>query len=205
MVIRHTGENLKMKYLKEDYPRNLLLVIQLTAVYPTELPTEDITEDIKAGLNYALSTLSEREQAIIRMRYQEHLPLREIGIAIEVTTERIRSLGDKILRKLREPQRLGYIKYGKCGFETLIAKREEEKRNAKVDSQLRMTLEELDLTVRSFNCLKVRGCDTVGDIAALTEEEILKTKNLGKKSMIEIAEALQAIGVYNTAWDDFIE
>lgn len=169
------------------------------------MPTEDITEDIKAGLDYALSTLAEREQAIIRMRYQEHLSLREIGIEIGVTTERIRSLSDKILRKLREPQRLGYIKFGKCGYEALIAKREEEKRNAKVDSQLRMTLEELDLTVRSFNCLKVRGCDTVGDIAALTEEEILQTKNLGKKSMIEIAEALKAIGVYNTAWDEFIE
>lgn len=205
MVIRHTGENLKMKYLKEDYPKNLLLVIQLTAVYTTELPTEDITEDIKAGLDYALSTLAEREQTIIRMRYQEHLSLREIGIEIGVTTERIRSLSDKILRKLREPQRLGYIKFGKCGYEALIAKREEEKRNAKVDSQLQMTLEELDLTVRSFNCLKVRGCDTVGDIAALTEEEILQTKNLGKKSMIEIAEALKAIGVYNTAWDEFIE
>ena len=205
MVIRHTGENLKMKYLKENYPRNLLLVIQLTAVFPIELSVDNITDDISAGLEYALSSLAEREQEIIRMRYKEHLPLREIGIAIGVTTERIRSLSDKILRKLREPQRLGYIKYGKCGYEALIAQREEEKRNAKVDSQLQMTLEELDLTVRSFNCLKVRGCDTVGDIAALTEDEIIKTKNLGKKSMIEIAEALKAIGVYNTAWDDFIE
>lgn len=205
MVIRHTGENLKMKYLKEPYPKNLLLVIQVTAVYPTDLPTDNITDDIKAGLDYALSTFADREREIIRMRYQERLPLREIGLAIGVTTERIRSLSDKILRKLREPQRLGYIKFGKFGYEALIAKREEEKRNAKVDSQLQMTLEELDLTVRSFNCLKVRGCDTVGDIAALTKEEILKTKNLGKKSMIEISEAQKAIGVYNTAWDDFIE
>ncbi len=205
MVIRHTGENLKLKYLKEPYPKNLLLVIQVTAVYPTELPADIITDDIKAGLDYALSTLADREREIIRMRYQERLPLRDIGIAIGVTTERIRSLDDKILRKLREPQRLGYIKYGKCGYDALITQREEEKRNAKVDSQRKMTMEELDLTVRSFNCLKVRGCDTVGDIADLTEEEIIKTKNLGKKSMIEIAEALQAIGVYNTAWDVFIE
>ena len=203
MVIRHTGENMKMKSLKEPYPKNLLLVIQVTAVYPTELPADNITDDIIAGLEHALSTLAEREQKIIRMRYQEHLPLREIGVAIGVTTERIRSLDDKILRKLREPQRLGYIKYGKLGYEALISQREEEKRNAVDIMQRQMTLEELDLSVRSFNCLKKRGCDTVDDVANLSEEEIIKTKNLGRKSMIEIAQALQAIGVYNTAWDDF--
>ena len=116
MVIRQTGENLKMKSLKEPYPKNLILSIQVTAVHEIQLPIEDITDDIKAGLDYALSTLSEREQEIVRLRYQERLPLREIGLAIGVTTERIRSLGDRILRKLREPRVLGYIKYGKYGW-----------------------------------------------------------------------------------------
>ena len=204
MVIRQTGENLKMKSLKEPYPKNLILSIQVTAVHEIQLPFEDITDDIRAGLDYALSTLSEREQEIVRLRYQERLPLREIGLAIGVTTERIRSLGDRILRKLREPRVLGYIKYGKYGYEALVAQREEEKRKADVSNQLQMNLEELDLTIRSFNCLKKRGCNTVGDIVKLTEEEIIETKNLGRKSMIEIAEKLRSIGVHNTVWDDFI-
>lgn len=204
MVIRQTGENLKMKSLKEPYPKNLILSIQVTAVHEIQLPIEDITDDIKAGLDYALSTLSEREQEIVRLRYQERLPLREIGLAIGVTTERIRSLGDRILRKLREPRVLGYIKYGKYGYEALVVQREEEKRKADVSNQLQMNLEELDLTIRSFNCLKKRGCNTVGDIVKLTEEEIIETKNLGRKSMIEIAEKLRSIGVHNTVWDDFI-
>ena len=204
MVIRQTGENLKMKSLKEPYPKNLILSIQVTAVHEIQLPIEDITDDIKAGLDYALSKLSEREQEIVRLRYQERLPLREIGLAIGVTTERIRSLGDRILRKLREPRVLGYIKYGKYGYEALVAQREEEKRKADVSNQLQMNLEELDLTIRSFNCLKKRGCNTVGDIVKLTEEEIIETKNLGRKSMIEIAEKLRSIGVHNTVWDDFI-
>lgn len=204
MVIRQTGENLKMKSLKEPYPKNLILSIQVTAVHEIQLPIEDITDDIKAGLDYTLSTLSEREQEIVRLRYQERLPLREIGLAIGVTAERIRSLGDRILRKLREPRVLGYIKYGKYGYEALVAQREEEKRKADVSNQLQMNLEELDLTIRSFNCLKKRGCNTVGDIVKLTEEEIIETKNLGRKSMIEIAEKLRSIGVHNTVWDDFI-
>lgn len=204
MVIRHTGENLKLKYWKEPYPKNLLLVIQVSAVHTIELPTDNITDDIIAGLEYALATLTDREQKITQMRYREHLPMREIGLAIGVTTERIRGLDEKILRKLREPQRLGYIKYGKCGYEELIAQREEEKRNADDSKQRQITLEELDLTVRSFNCLKKRGCDTVGDVAELSEEEIIKTKNLGRKSMIEIATALRSLGIFNTAWDEFI-
>lgn len=204
MVIRQMGENLKMKSVKEPYPKNLILSIQVTAVHEIQLPIEDITDDIKAGLDYALSTLSEREQEIVRLRYQERLPLREIGLAIGVTTERIRSLGDRILRKLREPRVLGYIKYGKYGYEALVAQREEERWKADVSNQLQMNLEELDLTIRSFNCLKKRGCNTVGDIVKLTEEEIIETKNLGRKSMIEIAEKLRSIGVHNTVWDDFI-
>ena len=211
MIIRHTGENLKMKSWKEPYPKNLILTIQVTSAREIQLPVDDITDDVKAGLDYALSTLSEREQKILRLRYQERLSLREIGVEIGVTTECVRGLEAKILRKLRHPRILGNIKYGKCGFEAFLAQREaekaEEKRQAEASYELFLqttTLEQLDLTIRSFNCLKKRGCDTLGDVAKLTKEEIANTKGLGKKSILEIAEKLRSIGVRNTAWDRYI-
>lgn len=204
MIIRQSGENLKMKDFKEEYPKNLLATLQATAFRPIELIIEEIPDDVLAGLEYAISSLSDREQTILKMRYQEHKTYKEIGEALGVTCECIRAHDNKILHRLREPRRLGYIKYGKHEYEALIAKREAEEK-AKTPDCYEMIIEALDLSVRSFNCLKKRGCDTVGDIAKLSEEEIIKTKNLGKRSMIEIATTLRSIGVTNTAWDEFVE
>jgi len=203
MVIHHTGENKKTKCLKEPYPKNLLLTIQVTSVHEFELQTDNITDDMLAGLEYAISTLTEREKTILRMRYQERCSYREIGEAEGVTLERIRTLDDKLLRKLRVPKCLGCIKYGLRGYADLIDKKAAEEKK-KEPEKMDMLLETLDLSVRCFNCLKVRGCDTVRDVARMTEEEIIKTKNLGRRSMIEIAEALHRIGVKDTAWDDFL-
>lgn len=204
MIIRHTGSNLKMKDFKEEYPKNLLATLQATAFRSIELTIEDVSDDILAGLEFAISSLSEREQTILKMRYREHKTYKEIGDALGVTCECIRAHDNKILLRLREPKRLGYIKYGKLEYEALVAKRESEEK-ARTPGCYDMIIETLDLSVRSFNCLKKRGCDTVGDVAKLSEEEIIKTKNLGKRSMIEIAKTLHSIGVTNTAWDEFIE
>ena len=51
---------------------------------------------------------------------------------------------------------------------------------------LEMTIEELDLSVRSFNCLKRAGINTVGDLTVKTEEDMMKVRNLGKKSLEEV-------------------
>ena len=57
-----------------------------------------------------------------------------------------------------------------------------------------MPIEELDLTVRSYNCLKRAGIENVDELTQRTEEEMLRIRNLGKKSFKEIKEKLQAIG-----------
>ena len=59
---------------------------------------------------------------------------------------------------------------------------------------LEMTIEELDLSVRSFNCLKRAGINTVDDLINKSEEEMLKVRNLGKKSFDEVREKLQSLG-----------
>ena len=59
---------------------------------------------------------------------------------------------------------------------------------------LEMTIEDLDLSVRSFNCLKRAGINTVDDLINKSEEEMMKVRNLGKKSFDEVKEKLQQLG-----------
>jgi len=59
---------------------------------------------------------------------------------------------------------------------------------------LEMTIEELDLSVRSFNCLKRAGINTVEDLINKSEDEMMKVRNLGKKSLEEVIQKLQSLG-----------
>ena len=67
---------------------------------------------------------------------------------------------------------------------------------------LEMTIEELDLSVRSFNCLKRAGINTVEDLINKSEEEMMKVRNLGKKSMEEVAAKLRSLGFNFTHEDE---
>ena len=60
---------------------------------------------------------------------------------------------------------------------------------------LEMTIEELDLSVRSFNCLKRAGINTVEDLTNKTEEDMMKVRNLGKKSLDEVINKLHSFGL----------
>ena len=72
-----------------------------------------------------------------------------------------------------------------------------EKEETKVEENKydNITIEDLDLSVRSYNCLKRAGISTVMDLTEKTEEEMMKVKNLGKKSLKEIKEKLAALGL----------
>ena len=69
-----------------------------------------------------------------------------------------------------------------------------EKDDKGKEKVLEMTIEELDLSVRSFNCLKRAGINTVEDLISKSEEEMMKVRNLGKKSFDEVKEKLQSLG-----------
>ena len=60
---------------------------------------------------------------------------------------------------------------------------------------LEMSIEDLDLSVRSFNCLKRAGIDTVEDLINRTEEDMIKVRNLGKKSLEEVIQKLHSLGL----------
>ena len=59
---------------------------------------------------------------------------------------------------------------------------------------LEMTIEELDLSVRSFNCLKRAGINTVEDLISKSEEDMMKVRNLGRKSLEEVINKLNSLG-----------
>ena len=70
-----------------------------------------------------------------------------------------------------------------------------EKEEESIDRLMEMTVEELDLSVRSYNCLKRAGINTVDELVRKTEEDMMKVRNLGKKSLAEIKEKLGELGL----------
>ena len=72
----------------------------------------------------------------------------------------------------------------------MVEKEEEEK-----DKILDMTIEELDLSVRSYNCLKRAGINTVYELTQKTEDDMMKVRNLGKKSLEEVEQKMEALGL----------
>ncbi|MGL4800370.1 MAG: DNA-directed RNA polymerase subunit alpha [Cellulosilyticaceae bacterium] len=73
--------------------------------------------------------------------------------------------------------------------EIMVTKEDDSK-----EKTLEMTIEELDLSVRSFNCLKRAGINTVEDLTNKTEDEMMKVRNLGRKSLEEVFQKLNELG-----------
>jgi len=74
--------------------------------------------------------------------------------------------------------------------EIMVEKEEDQK-----EKVLEMTIEELDLSVRSYNCLKRAGINTVQELANKSEEEMMKVRNLGRKSLEEVQLKLDELGL----------
>lgn len=70
-----------------------------------------------------------------------------------------------------------------------------EKEEDKKEKVLEMTIEELDLSVRSFNCLKRAGINTVQELTEKSMDDMMKVRNLGKKSLEEVEQKLEALGL----------
>ena len=70
-----------------------------------------------------------------------------------------------------------------------------EKDDKSKEKVLEMTIEELDLSVRSFNCLKRAGINTVEDLINKSEEDMMKVRNLGRKSLEEVVSKLEFLGL----------
>ena len=83
------------------------------------------------------------------------------------------------------------------GLEIMVEKEEDQKEKA-----LEMTIEELELSVRSFNCLKRAAINTVEELTQKTEDDMMKLRNLGKKSLDEVKAKLEELGLGLKPSDD---
>lgn len=105
------------------------------------------------------------------------------------------SLGAKILS---EHLKLFITLTEHVGNVEIMVEKEEDKK----EKVLEMTIEELDLSVRSFNCLKRAGINTVEELTQKTEEDMMKVRNLGRKSLEEVQQKLEALGLSLKPSDD---
>lgn len=78
-----------------------------------------------------------------------------------------------------------------AGKTEIMVEKEEESKN----KILEMTIEELDLSVRSYNCLKRAGINSVEELTRKTEDEMMKVRNLGRKSLEEVEQKLQSLSL----------
>ena len=71
----------------------------------------------------------------------------------------------------------------------------DEEEEETIDKYQEMSIEELDLSVRSYNCLKRANIITVQELTQKTEDDMMKVRNLGKKSLKEVREKLKTLGL----------
>ena len=105
-----------------------------------------------------------------------------------VTPDDAVSLGSKILN---EHLNL-FVNLSDNARDTEIMVQKEEGKKEKI---LELTIEELDLSVRSYNCLKRAGINLVEDLANKTEEDMMKVRNLGRKSLEEVLNKMTSLGI----------
>lgn len=215
-------ENDKLDLLKMEYPKNLLYAVR--GAWEDDEPTE-LTPDVLAGIEYALSTLKERERYILVERYKGKRTLRSIGEDIGVKTERVRQIVNKAERNLRHPRNMAFITKGVIGYIKKVNEIEYERGYKKGYAEgyeqgvkdapngvtragtsvtlSSLPIEALDLSIRAFNALKRAGYNSIGDIVPLTHREMIHIKNLGPKQRGEVAKGLRHYGIADTDWDLF--
>lgn len=202
----------KMQEITDMYPLNLARAI---------FDCEDTARNAYIpGISAAVATLSEREQGVLACRFQRKLTLEQTAKEYGVTRERIRQIEAKALRKLRHPIKANMMKavpltelqahvsehqrlldeyaWLKKAFEAFAQKEAVPGviiPMAEHASRLEIPIEELGLSVRSYNCLRRAGKNTVGDVAEMTADELSRVRNLGRKSMEEVIRKLREMGV----------
>lgn len=146
------------------------------------------------GVAEVLEKLSEREQMIMWSRYAEKKTLREVALEFNVVAERIRQIEAKALRKLGHPRNRSCVMAisVKQHQDEIREYEEEMKKNGALPKVIAETpLEELDLSIRPYNCLRRAGISTIEQLQQVPEEKLLRLRNLGRKSTEEIQSKLK--------------
>ena len=165
----------------DNYPLNLLNDISGTAWgYP-------FPADLTQSLEYVLAGLPARERSYIRQRYEERKTYEEIGAGSGVTRER--QVISITLRKLNRPDRKDFLIYGVSGMVRRANMKE------KPVMPLDTPLEKLPLSARPYNALKRAGINTLGEVTALSPEDIKNIRFFGLNCYKEICGMLTGYGL----------
>ena len=231
------------KRFEVPYPYNLFRVItNLDYEFDFEAP---LTSDQEKGIEYALSTLSERESYILRKRFRDDKTLEQIGKDCGISGNRALQIVNTAIWKLRQPIRRSYILEGYKATKEQFRLRESEAERREQELVIRegrlkdferylddfenelkareaelspnspystsefklapppLTIEELDLSVRAYNCLNRAGIKTADDILKLTKDnKFRKVRNLGRKSWEEIVFKMSLYDYELPGWKD---
>lgn len=214
--------NDKLDFYEEDlleYPETLLKALGITD--ETEGYYEHIVPEFDENFKKASELLREREKNCIISYYKDMMGLDSIGKAMGVTKEKVRQFISKGLRRLMARKSMFTMPKDKY---YLISQAEKDKMIAKFESELRASYEEmtyekaleivkakeesdrksrrtntsideLELSVRTYHCLLRAGITTVEELTQKTYNDMWKIRNLGQKSLKELIEKMQSIGL----------
>lgn len=199
-MVCHTAK--KFGYVKNKreypYPQNLICFILGEAV------DFKVTDDNKKGLEEALNQLTERERTVMKERFENNKSMKEVGKMFRVTTERIRQIEAKALRKLRHPTRMrmiisGYKAY--CKEQRMKEQAIERFRNASLSKKygddyaksVVLDIHNLDFSVRTLNCLVRAGIKRIDEITCINQ--LWSIRNMCRKSVDEVVEKAKDLGI----------
>lgn len=191
-----------------EYPYNL--------IEDLELEPCECFEHFNERLEFLLTKLviTDREEKVIRLYYIDGKTFEKIGKEFGVTRERIKQINAKAIEKLKLFKK--YFYGGKwCLMEDLA--KEEYQKYLETQKSFRtyesakqyilqyesgvflpireQKIENLDLSMRSYNCLRRAGIRTIGDLLNFTYYDLIKIRNLGRKSMKEILDTIHDLGL----------
>ena len=165
-----------------------------------------LDSDRIAGIEYVLNTLYPREAEVIKIRYLSvpTLTLEQTGKRLGLSRERVRQIESKAMRKLRHNSRYVYIKFGYNGtIERMEQRRKERERELAARRKLAETnpvayaksikINDLQMSVRLYNCLVRADIQTLGDIKSM--EQLRSIRNMGTKTIDEAQELLKSYGL----------
>lgn len=188
----------------------------LFEIYGYSLTDFNIEIGLKGLKNVCEIFLTPREQKVLELRYVENKTLEEAAKELDVTRERIRQIENKTVYKLNLPKYREKVFSNDYDYEIIKLREEKEllisdirkeisilkpflewvnafpqdliqaKKKINYQAVLLRPISDLDLSVRSYNCLKRAGIDTIEDLLQKDGYDLQKIRNMGRKSLKEI-------------------
>ena len=204
-LLAHKIHDKKDKHIHPEWPYNLLERMYRDMKYPF---TTILSQDQKKGLEWALSTLTDKQVKVLEGRFKYEKTLDEIGKEMGVSGERIRSIEFKAIGTLRNLSRRTSIEKGyeaarlekelsnieklKIQIELELEeieklKKLKEEYNIGPDGRFSLSIEDIGLTRRAYNCLRRAGCNTIEQILEkFKDKSIYKIRNMGKVALKDV-------------------